>query len=163
MPNLFSGDVSQWQHYIAGFVSGTPIAIFTAWITVKFALRRFQSERWFDRRLDAYTKVIESLHSMKLCTERQIQAAARGHELSKDTEDELVATYRRGLADLRRLTDMGALIFSPEAIIKLDTLNLELKEASDAAAWWDHLAAEGAAISRCLKELRIIAQRDLNA
>ena len=148
---------------IFNLVGGIPVALLTAWLTVKFALRRFQSEKWFERRVDAYTKVIEALHFMKHCTERQLRAAERGVDLPKETEEELVNAYRKGLSDLRRLTDMGALLFSPRAVAVLDTLNNELKAATEEQSWWEHLDAEGAAISKALFELRPIAKSDLNA
>ena len=151
-----------WQPF-ATLLASIPIALLTSWVTVRFALRRFQSEKWFERRVDAYTKVVESLHYMKHCTERQIAAARRGYEMPKEIEEELVASYRKGLADLRRLTDMGALLFSAEAVAVLDTLNKELSEATDEQSWWENLDAESAAITKCLSALRPIAKRELNA
>ena len=154
--------MSDWQP-AANLLGGVLVALLTSWFTVKFALRRFQSEKWFERRVEAYTKVIEALHFMKNCTERQLRAEEHGTEIPKEIESELVSSYRKGLADLRRLTDMGALLFSSEAIEVLDTLNAELKAATDEQSWWEHLDAEGAAILKCLARLRPIAKRDLNA
>jgi hypothetical protein len=154
--------MSDWQP-VVNLLVGVPVALLTSWLTVKFALRRFQSEKWFERRVDAYTKVIEALHFMKHCTERQLRAAERGADIPKEIENELVSSYRKGLADLRKLTDMGALLFSPEAVAVLDTLNAELLAATDEQSWWEHLDAEAAAISKCLVNLRGIAKRDLNA
>lgn len=154
--------MSNWQPLI-NLLAGVPVALLTAWLTVKFALRRFQSEKWFERRVDAYTKVIEALHFMKHCTERQLRAAMCGNDIPKEIEDELIASYRRGLSDLRRLTDMGALLFSSDAVAILDRLNKELLAAMDEQSWWEHLDAEQVAISKCLTELRPIAKRDLNA
>lgn len=154
--------MSDWQP-VVNLLVGVLVALLTSWLTVKFALHRFQSEKWFERRVEAYTKVIEALHFMKHCTERQLRAAERGTDLPEEIENELVSAYRKGLADLRRLTDMGALLFSPEAVEVLDTLNAELFAATDEQSWWEHLDAEGAAISKCLARLRPIAKRDLNA
>jgi hypothetical protein len=154
--------MSDWQP-VLNLLGGVLMALLTSWFTVKFALRRFQSEKWFERRVEAYTKVIEALHLMKNYTERQLRAEERGTDIPKEIESELVSSYRKGLADLRRLTDMGALLFSSEAIEVLDTLNAELKAATDEQSWWEHLDAEGAAISKCLARLRPIAKRDLNA
>ncbi len=154
--------MSDWQPLL-NLLAGIPIALLTSWLTVKFALRRFQSERWFERRVDAYTKVIEALHFMSRCVDTQLRAAMRNSELSKEVEEELIAAYRKGLADLRRLTDMGSLIFSQEAVLVLNALNIELQAASDEQTYWDHLDAEGVAISKCIVELRKIAKRDLNA
>jgi hypothetical protein len=154
--------MSDWQPVINA-VSGIPVAILTAWLAVKFSIRRFQSEKWFERRVDAYMKVIEALHFMKHCTERQLRAEERGTELPREVEEELKNSYLQGLSDLRKLTDMGAILFSAEAVSVLDTLSRELKEASTALSFWEHLDSEGAAISKALTELRPIAKKDLNA
>jgi hypothetical protein len=154
--------MSDWQP-VVNLLVGVPVALLTSWLTVKFTLRRFQSEKWFERRIDAYTRVIEALHFMNHCTERQLRAAERGTDIPKDIQDELVNSYRKGLADLQTLTDMGALLFSLEAVTALDTLNAELLAATNEPSWWEHLDAECSAISRCLVALRPIAKRDLNA
>ena len=154
--------MSDWQP-VVNLLVGLSVALLTSWLTVKFALRRFQSEKWFERRIDAYTKVIEALHFMKQCTERQFRAALHGTDIPKEIEDELEGSYRKGLSELRRLTDMGALLFSPTAVEILDTLNAELLVATEEQTWWEHLDAEGAAISKCLSAIRPIAKRDLNA
>lgn len=154
--------MSNWQ-LLLNLLAGVPIALLTSWLTVKFALRRFQSEKWFERRIDAYTKVIEALHFMSRCVDTQLNAALRQSELPKETEEELVASYRKGFADLKRLTDMGSLIFSQEAVTVLNALNAELQDAGNEISWWEHLDAEGVAISKCIVELRKIAKRDLNA
>ncbi|MFY7927489.1 MAG: hypothetical protein ACOVS5_01345 [Oligoflexus sp.] len=148
---------------LVNFAAGIPVAILTAWVTVKLALRRFQSEKWFERRVDAYTKVIEALHFMRQSTERQLRAAERGAEIPADAEREMLERYATCLADLRRLSDMGSLIFSDKAIAILDTLGDELKAAQNEVTQWDSLDASNAAVSKALLELRVIAKRDLNA
>lgn len=154
--------MNSWQPLI-NLISGIPIAALSAWLAVRFALKRFQSEKWFERRLEAYTRVIEALHYMKHCTDRQLRAAQRGYEIPEQDEAELVSTYRKGLADIRRLTDMGALIFSAEAVAILEALNDDLAVTSDEQSGWENLEEEGAAIDKCLLEIRGIAKRDLNA
>ena len=38
-------------------LSSIPVAIVTAWVTVWLALRRFRSERWWERKVDSYTSL----------------------------------------------------------------------------------------------------------
>lgn len=154
--------MSDWKPLIS-LLLGIPLALITSWFTVKLALRRFQSEKWFERRVDAYTKVIESLHFMKNCTQKQLLAEEQNYVINKEFENELIESYRKGFADFQRLTDMGALLFSAEAVVVLDTLNTELLSASDEQSFLGHLDAEHAAISKCLTALRPIAKKDLNA
>lgn len=154
--------MSDWQSLL-NLLAGIPLTVLTSWLTVKFSLGRFRSEKWFERRLDSYTKVIEALHFMNHCTDAELRAEQEGYEIDEKVKAELHASYAKGRADLRRLTDMGALIFSPEAVALLDTLNRELLAASDAQSYWENLDTEGAAITKCLSALRPIAKRDLGA
>ena len=160
--NVRPHKMQSWLPLVNLFV-GVPIAILTAWLTVRFALRRFQSEKWFERRLDAYTKVIECLHHMKATTEPQMLAESRGYDLPKAREEELNSTYRAHLAQLRRLIDMGSLLFSEDAVKALDKLDNGLTASSQQATWWEHMDVALAAISTALTELRAIAKRDLKA
>jgi hypothetical protein len=154
--------MSDWQPLL-NILAGVPVAVLTSWLTVRFSLGRFRSEKWFERRLDSYTKVIEALHFMNHCTETEMRAEVEGYEIDEKAKAELLASYAKGRSELRRLTDMGALIFSPEAVALLDTINSELLAASNAQSYWEHLDAEGAAIAKCLSALRPIAKRDLGA
>ena len=89
--------MNTWWQSLINLGAGIPIALLSAWVTVKFAIRRFRSEKWFERRLEAYTKVIEALHFMKHCTETRFGATERGIDLSESVEDELENTYKTGL------------------------------------------------------------------
>jgi hypothetical protein len=154
--------VADW-HPLYTVIAGVPVALLTSWVTVKLAIGRYQSEKWFERRIDAYTRVIESLHHMKQMTQRQLRAEEEGIELDSESENELGAMYKRGLADLQRLTDMGALVFASDAIDVLDQLNKDLAAALNEHSWWEHLDAEAAAINKCLPRIREIAKRELRA
>jgi hypothetical protein len=155
--------MKEWTPVI-NIIAGIAIAVLTSWLTVQFALRRFRSEKWFERRLDAYTKIIESLHFMKRCTDRQLRAEeAGGCEIAREVQEEIVQMYNTGFADLRRLTDMGALVFSSEAVTVLDAVRQGLDAASEEQSSWAQLHAEAAAIGKCLKEIVPIAKRDLHA
>ena len=154
--------MNQWLP-LTIFIAGVPVAVLTSWLTVRFALRRFQSEKWFERKVDAYTKVIESLHFIKRYGERRIHALERGQELAKEDDEGLRSTYRQGFADLRRLTDMGSLVFSAQAIAVLEALNNELAVDIDSLTSWELVDLETTATTKCLNALRTIAKTDLNA
>jgi len=45
------------------------IGALSALITADLAFRRFRTEKWWERKVEAYTKVIESLHYLKAWTD----------------------------------------------------------------------------------------------
>ena len=43
---------------------GLVVAVVASLVTVRLSLKRFYAERWWDRKADAYTRVIAALHQM---------------------------------------------------------------------------------------------------
>lgn len=53
------------EQLLVSILSGLITGIATAYITVRFALRRFRAEKWRERKAKSYVCIIESLHHMK--------------------------------------------------------------------------------------------------
>lgn len=41
------------------------VGVATALVTVKLSIRKFYTERWWERRADAYSRIVEALHKHK--------------------------------------------------------------------------------------------------
>ncbi len=52
------------QATLANLAGGIAVSVPTSFLTVKLALLRFYSEKLFERRLDAYMRIFDSLHVM---------------------------------------------------------------------------------------------------
>ena len=154
--------MSEWAPFVS-FVLSLPASYFVAAVTVRMALRRYQSEKWFERRLDAYTQVIEALHKMKRCTGHRMEAEMKDEPIAGESEKLLLAEYASGLRELERLTDIGALVFSTDMVGLLDKLLVDLNKAYDEPTLFHYLNEQTGALSESLKSVRLIAIRDLNA
>lgn len=53
------------ENAIFSIFTGMVIAVFSSWFTVKLSLKKFQEEKWWEHKLEAYKKIIESLHNFK--------------------------------------------------------------------------------------------------
>jgi hypothetical protein len=82
--------------------------ILVALVTTRLALRRFYSERWWERKLQAYSTILESLYDMKRYSEEAIDAFESGRELSDDWKTQLHAQYSRGRNEIDKATAIGA-------------------------------------------------------
>jgi len=51
---------------------GLLIAVVTAIVTIHLSIKRFHSERWWERKADSYSRIVESLHQMKAWCEDQM-------------------------------------------------------------------------------------------
>ena len=81
--------------------------------TVRLALRRFRSEKWWERKADSYSRIIEALHQLKRTTQSEINAihADPGEEASA----EIGRIERESHSELHRAIDTGSILLSTEA------------------------------------------------
>lgn len=138
-------------------------SVVVAWWTAKNAVSRFYSERWFERKVDAYTKVIEAMHEMRRITRVELRLFAQNRSTEKFA-DENHPKYRQAQAELARLIDMGVLLFSKDAAEVLDELSEKLEQLQDPEissldCWQDEIKA----LQLALTKLRPIAKADLKS
>jgi hypothetical protein len=65
--------------------TGILIAAVSAWITVQLSLRRFRTERWWERKVEAYERIIGALHDAKAFADTHLHAGLE----QRDVPDEI--------------------------------------------------------------------------
>jgi hypothetical protein len=127
--------------------------------TVRF--RRFARERWWERKADAYARIVESLTGLVYYYEIQGEVAI-GKELSDERHADLAKQWRDGHLELKRATAAGLFLISPAAEAALTTMWREHDEHHRTAEdWLDEVEADYATTRTCLKAVVTAAQRDL--
>jgi uncharacterized membrane protein YcjF (UPF0283 family) len=155
---------STWQLIVA-IVPGLLIAVATSVITVQLTLRQFYSQKWWERKAEAYSKIIEALYYMQMHRERVYNAEVEGVRYSKDRMDEWAKHASAGYAEIDKATAIGAYVISEEAANILTTLRKE-QDRIDAAYeegidYIEIIDSHWSAIGKCLTEIRACARRDL--
>ena len=148
--------------FLGNLVVGAVIAVLSAYIAAHLAIRRFCTERWWERKVDTYFLLIDSLHDIK----EQIMyllAALRGDSVLEDQESQLREKADAAFEQIARIADRSMLLLPPKAC---DIMN-EMQEmvsrsgSSDAdyeAKFKDCLKV----IEDCLHKLGPIARADLS-
>ena len=150
-----------WLGFLSQIVAGVVIAMVTAVVTVRLSLRSFYSERWWERKAEAYTAVIESLHHMKRYDDTMLELTYEGRELAEERKNELLERSQKAYDEFKRLMDVGSFVLAPDAMEELRTLEKEFRKAGNAQTWHDHLEISLAATQVCLDNLRQIGRKDL--
>lgn len=141
---------------------GIIIAAVSSLITVHLSLARFRSEKWWERKIEAYTKVIEAFHHVKSFSDKHLNAEIRGTELPNETDMEVRALSREAHKEIDKYTDIGSFIFSDEFYNKLKEYQKELGTvSSNSNGWVDYLINDQELTDRYLKELIQLAKTDL--
>ncbi len=73
----------------ANLVIGIVVAIVSARVTVSLALRRFYAEKWWERKWEAYTGIINALHHMKNYDDHHLAFAEHSIDLPEEANVEL--------------------------------------------------------------------------
>ena len=137
------------------------VAIVTALISVWLAFRRFRAERFWERRIDSYSRIIDALHSAKAFAEDHFEAEVEGTKLLPDRVAELSARSLQGKDEVFKAIDTGALLLPQHAIDRLRKYASDVTEASHSRSWPEYLEGQIEATQDCMRDITAIARRDL--
>jgi hypothetical protein len=137
------------------------VAVISAYIGARIALRRFYSEKWWERRAAAYTAIIEAVHHIREHADTNLAFTLAGKDLPSDGDKELTQKLQSAIAELRKQRDIGSLVISDEAVMELNNLFEALEASTQTPHWQDHLEIKLSAIDDLLPLLRAIARKHL--
>lgn len=115
-----------WLPPVVNLGSSIVVAIVTSMLTVRLALRRFYSEKWWERKSAAYMAIIEGLHHIREHADTNLVFSLRGKDLPPEGEKELTQELQEAMAQLRKHRDLGSFVVSDVAISLLNQLFSEL-------------------------------------
>jgi len=117
---------------VNNILPGLIIAVATSWVTVRLSLRRFRTERWWERKADAYSDLLEKLVDA--------YGVAKRLQLRKQTPDpafktgavEDVGELAKSLSGLRREVTRGAFLVHDDALANIETyLDTSTRQGED--------------------------------
>src|SRR6266508_6032808 len=82
------------------------ISVITSWITVRLALKQFYSERWWVRKDEAYTSIIDALSDLVDYYEEFYDESLGIKEISKERRQEMNELSKKRHATLKRATNI---------------------------------------------------------
>jgi hypothetical protein len=130
-----------------------------AWLAARFALRRFYSEKVWERKTVAYTVIFDALHDMRRWFNEHWHAEEMHREVPEDVRAKLLADYREAEARLARQLDRERWLLPSACSERLAQMQKELDQASD--SWRDRLGSCSNAINSALNDMRTLARDDL--
>jgi hypothetical protein len=146
---------------LLSFCGSVVVAIITAALTVRFALRRFYAEKWWERKSTAYASIIEALHHVRNHADTNLTFSLEGRDLPEQGKLQLTEKLQGAMAELRKQLDIGDFVLSEDAVAVMSKLMTELDESLKATNWEDHLELKLEAVDNCLISMRRIARKDL--
>lgn len=136
-------------------------AILAALFAAHLALRRYRSERLWDRKLEAYVDLLESLFYIRSYNARTVERLEEGGTLDSDYMKKLGSQAATGYEAVRKAAAVATVLLSNEAAERLKQLEGELDDPRYNMDFHD-IASEMLAVAQgAIVDLRAIAARDL--
>lgn len=153
--------VEMLQEFAPQIIVVAITAIITSLITYWFALRRFYSEKWWEKKNESYDAILESLHYIARDFDEEMHAAITGVKISEDRKEEYRKKRREAQDELAKRMDIGQFVISDKAVAALAEFQKEFASAENTRDWGEFLDGSIAATSKALQQMRDAAKRDL--
>ncbi len=140
---------------------GIIIAAVSSLITVRLSKQQFRSERWWERKVAAYERVIEAFHDFKRFSTEHLEAAERDNDVPKDRETELRQRASLATDEIKRASDIGSFLLSQEALAILAKYHKASETLAHCESWWEYLEKEWSIANEHMQEFIAEAHRDL--
>jgi hypothetical protein len=130
-------------------------------VTLKLGLKRFRSERWWEKKAAAYASVIEGMHAMYDGAKAWADEANSEYELSEEWNAALREANMKGWAEIRKGASIGSFIMSKNAASILSKLVRELDAQDDKLPTHDFHSVRRNILSDAILQMTVEAKNDL--
>lgn len=130
-------------------------------LTVRFALPKFRSERWWERKAQVYTDLLTALFHMQRYLEYSLREREEGVEYDEGFMKRLSSAHEQGGVEVRKAAAVGTFLLSQDAATLLVNLSAELDDPHYNDDLVEEMEAHLKAVRSAIKELPSVAKRDL--
>ncbi len=149
------------ENMLYQIASGLLISVVTALVTVQLSLRRFRSERMWERKVQAYERIFESLHHLKAYCDGHLKAEECGSKMDINREQELYGKFRLALEEINKYRDIGSFLIAESAVERLKRFEMELEKSYEGKTIFEIADNQYGYVTSCIKDVNEIARSDI--
>jgi hypothetical protein len=146
---------------IVALIPALLVAVITAWLTVKLSIKRFHSERWWERKAQAYSDILEQLSIMKHTYDIWIGEEISGLHLAKSYLERVSRLESEAKLKIDQISATGAFYISERSVESLQKVTAALSPFEFNSNVFEILDHNAATISRAINDIRTEAKKDL--
>ncbi|WP_010322834.1 hypothetical protein [Marinobacterium stanieri] len=137
------------------------LSVGAAFLGAWLASRRFRNERWWEKKSEAYSELVEALHNMRWPSSEHFDAGLEHRELSDKYSKELWEDFRRARKNVWKITDSSSFLISSEVLKAVQEMEQGLSNSRNADTWFEHLDEQSTAIDICIEKVKNIGVKEL--
>jgi len=155
-----------WINEIAiGVISAVFIAALTSYITVRLSIRRFHEEKWWEKKVEIYSRLLTTLHLMKNHADKLYKDLINVHNIGEEEGEELYQDWKKFSREFTELKDLASFYLSNETVGILEEYENRqaeaLAEPRQQNSWPTSFKTELDNVSDCFEKLKQAAKKDL--
>ncbi len=138
------------------------VAIIVSLISVNLALRRFYSEKWWERKAEAYSRIVEELYHVKNSLDTYISYFEQGREVPEEKKAALQQRSAEAYKEIYKAESIGAFIISDEVAQALSDMRSEEKLLRTDEDLYGLILARSNIVTNCLLRIKELAKKELS-
>jgi hypothetical protein len=151
------------MEFLIKIVPGIITAILGSYLAARWSLKKFYSEKWWERKEHAYAEIIDALYDVIQYCEIKKEDYGQGTGYSPEKESEFSSNYSAAFWKIKRATDVGAFVISSEAQKVLKELRERPRLKWEENPPWDIYEEDYEAHRTALNTIVELAKKDLGA
>lgn len=140
---------------------GLIIAIVTSVLTVRLSIRQFRTQKWWERKEQAYSNLLEIVHGYNDYTSKSIKDQEDLLRVTDEERQSWQAEWKEFNTRYAKARNLASLHLSNKAVSILDVYDADKLLASHSDNIFDWMESDLEASTKCLKKLIIAAKEDL--
>jgi hypothetical protein len=149
--------------FLVTALPGIITAILASYLAARWSLKRYYSEKWWERKERAYEEIIEALYDILQYCEIEKEDYGGGTGYPEEKMKELQEKYTRAFWKIKKATDIGAFVLSRKAEIILKELRNRPALKWEENPPWDIYEQDYRWYQDTLRKVVDVARRELKA
>jgi len=149
--------------FLLKILPGIVTAILASYLATKWSLRKFYSEKWWQRKENAYIEIIDALYDLIQYCETQKEDYGSGTGYSECKIKKFRERYNRAFWEIKKTTDIGAFVVSSQAATILKELRDRPKLEWTENPPWEIYEQDYEYYKDALNKIIQVAKEDLKA
>lgn len=145
---------------LVAFIPSLLTAVLTAFIAVRLSIRQFHSQRWWEKKAETYSAILERLSELQFTLSEYLADWEKVRDIGPERAKRLHILSEDARISIAKAAAMGSFIVSDEAARVLEKLRMEL-DTEDGANPGDDMGRGYDALKEAIPKIRAEAKKDL--
>jgi hypothetical protein len=152
------------QGLLLALIPSIVVSVLTAYVTVRLSIKQFYSEKWWEKKAEAYSSIIEQLSYLQYFLEQWFSNEIGEKVLREETKARMREEYEQVELALKKAAAAGAYIVSDDTAIALKDVISVFNQPGYRydRNWLEEMEKDYVAVKECITKIREYAKEDLH-